>query len=307
MPMRSQSVTAREIARDLSAVILLAGQVGRNPFSDGVQRSTLDLPAYENRTVLKVWADQLEALAQALDLTRLRVLISVDQAGRLPTVPETAGSRIQPEIVRDPGEYRGTAGVVKDLSRDFGQSDWLLVAAANQIHQEPLAEVFEALCEGGESVSIVPSGGSEIAGMFLLRCARLRDVPDVGFVDLKEQAIPSARGHTPLHVSRRPPGSTLPIRTLAEYVRALRVIHAPAAADDVRVVTEDPYAETWKPVFSIVEPGAHVAQGAVLQDSVVLAGGRVEAGAAVARSVVCPTGVVRRGQCIVESMVPGSK
>jgi mannose-1-phosphate guanylyltransferase len=180
----------------------------------------------------------------------------------------------------------------------------VLVAAANQIQREPLGDVFEALCEGGESVSIVPSGGSEIAGMFLLRCARLRDVPDVGFVDLKEQAIPAARGHAPLHVSRRPAGSTLPIRTLAEYVHALRVIHAPTADG---VVADDPYAETWRPVFSIVEPGAHVATGAVLQDSVVLAGGHVETGSAVARSVVCPRGVVRRGQCIVESMVTGSK
>jgi ADP-glucose pyrophosphorylase len=66
---------------------------------------------------------------------------------------------------------------------------------------------------------------------------------------------------------------------------------------------EDPFAETWKPVFSIVEAGARVDQGAVLQDSVVLEGGRVEKGAAVVRSVVCSGGVARAGRCFVESTI----
>jgi hypothetical protein len=207
------------------------------------------------------------------------------------------------EVIRDAGEYRGTGGVVRDLTQRFAPESRVLVAAANQIQREPLADLFAALSAEDEAVSIVPHRRSEVAGMFLLRCARMRHVPAVGFVDLKEQAIPSARGQAPLHAARRAPGSLLPVRTLEEYVQALRVIHAPANPETSRFSLEDPFAETWISAFSIVEAGAQVAPDAVLQDSVVLAGGRVESGAAVARSVVCPGGVVRRGQCIVEGIV----
>lgn len=299
---------SRNAAPAVRSVILLAGQVGRNPFADGVGRSILDLPVEPGRTVLDVWLEQLDGLARALDLSRLHVCVSVDRTGHLPRATTTAECpRVEIEAARDAGEYRGTAGVVKDLTKGYGDDDWVMVGAANQMQRESLVDVFEALKERGESVSVVPSGDGEVAGMFLLRCARLKDVPEVGFVDLKEQAIPAARGHAPLAVVRRPAGSLLPVRTLAEYVRTLRVIHGGGDANGPGASREDPFGETWKSVFSIVESGAQVAGGAILQDAVVLAGGVVERGAVVARSVVCAGGTVQRGQHIVESIVTEHK
>ena len=86
-------------------------------------------------------------------------------------------------------EFRGTAGVVKDLTQDLGDGDLVLVATANQVQREPLGRVLRDLALGGEGVSLVPHGSSELAGVFLLRRDRLRDVPDVGFVDLNDAPL----------------------------------------------------------------------------------------------------------------------
>ncbi len=304
MAQHSDMLTTAEVVNDLRAVILLAGRVGRNEFADGVGRSVLDLPVDVSSTVLDRWIETLDQFATAFALPKIHLRVAVDRTGALPASRACEGHpRVEMEVVRDPEEYRGTAGLVKDLTKGYGENDQILVATANQIHREPLRDVFQVLWRGDESVSIVPHDGGEFAGVFLLRCARLCDVSDVGFVDLKEQAIPSARGKEPLFVKRRAPGSTLPIRTLGEYIRALRIIHSEPNSGSIISSPEDPFAETWEPVFSIVEPLAEVMPGAVLQDSVVLAGGRVEAGAVVTRSVVCAGGVVRRGQCVLESIV----
>ena len=304
MPTRTELRAPDMTSTDQLTVILLAGRVGQNPFADGIGRSVLDMPVARGRRVLDVWAERCAALAEQSGGAGLVVRIAVDQDGAAPDVAiPPSGGGVQFQVVRDVAEYRGTAGVVKDLTRDLKDSDLVLVASANQVQREPFGRFLPDLIAAGEGVSMVPHGASELAGAFLLRRSRLRGVPDVGFVDLKEQAIPDAVGSGPLRVSRRPRGSSLPVRTLDEYVAALRAMHAPGGFEDAGAGPEDPFAESWQPRFSIVEEGADVASDAVLQDSVVLAGGRVESGAVVARAVVCPGGVVRRGQTVAETVV----
>jgi len=287
----------------LRAVILLAGSVARNPFGDGLKRPPLDLPVDDVRTVFDLWREHLERLSDDLGISTLDVLVAIDRESAAPRAIDAAGRRVKFEVVRDSAEYRGTAGVARDLTRNFRDTDRVLVATASQIQREPLSDVFRSLSDDAEAVSVVPHGASEHAGAFLLRCDRLRDVSEVGFVDLKEQAIPSARHRTSLRVSLRPRGSALPIRTREEYLHALRTCHADGAWRGVEPARESALTESWRPEFSIVEPGADVAADAVLQDSVVLAGGRVERGAVVARSVVCPGATVRAKKCVVDALV----
>jgi len=290
----------------LRAVILLAGSVARTPFGDGVQRPPLDLPVDRDRTVFDVWKAQLERFAGDLEHSELTVLVALDRDSAAPRMSGAAtGQGVKFEVVRDSTEYRGTAGVARDLTRDFRDDDLVLVATASQIQREPLGDAFRSIGRGEEAVSVTPYGASEHAGLFLLRCDRLRDVSEIGFVDLKEQAIPSARHESPLRVARRPRGSALPIRTREEYLRALRTFHADGPWRGAESSRDNPFAETWRPEFSVVEAGAEVAPDAVLQDSVVLAGARVERGAVVARSVVCPGGTVRAGKCVVDALVVG--
>ncbi len=68
----------------------------------------------------------------------------------------------------------------------------------------------------------------------------------------------------------------------------------------------NPFDERWRPVFSIIEPGAQVAAGARLHDSVVLEGGVVGPGSEVVRSVVGRGGIVRRKQRILDDLVVGA-
>src|SRR5262245_30647164 len=75
MPPSRELSTAAEAARELRAIILLAGHVGRNPFADGVDRSVLDLPVRSDRTLLEQWTDQFDAFAAAFDVSKLEVVL----------------------------------------------------------------------------------------------------------------------------------------------------------------------------------------------------------------------------------------
>jgi NDP-sugar pyrophosphorylase family protein len=281
--------------------VLLAGHIGRNELAEGIGRSVLDLPVGPDLTIMDVWTLRFAELASDLRLGRLAVHVAIDRDAPEPaSAARTARPEVAIEVVRDAAEYRGTAGVVKDHTRDLGDDDRVLVAAAHSIQRERLSAFVPDLATSGDGLSIVGHGSSELAGVFVFRLGRLKDVPDAGFVDLKEQAIPDTLQADSLRVMRRPDGSSMPVRTLDEYIRALRVVHA---GGQPSLAEESPFSETWRPCFSLVEPGADVAASAEIQDSVVLAGARVEAGAIVARSVVCPGAVVRRGACVVESVV----
>jgi hypothetical protein len=134
----------------------------------------------------------------------------------------------------------------------------------------------------------------------LVSCKTLRLIPTSGYVDMKEQALPSiaARYEVTVMHRRRPTG--LPVRSLADYTMALRHYHRRRMG---KPAVSDPLAEDWLPAFAIVEDGARVDPRAHVHDSVVLKGGIVEAGAVVVRSVVCPGGVVRKDRTAVDQFV----
>ena len=68
----------------------------------------------------------------------------------------------------------------------------------------------------------------------------------------------------------------------------------------------DPYKESWRPTFGIIEEGAEVENDVRLHDSVVLCGGRVQRGAILIQSIVCPGGTVRRNDMVTDRLVEGS-
>ena len=134
----------------------------------------------------------------------------------------------------------------------------------------------------------------------LVRCAALRGVKPVGFVDMKEQALPQiARSHRVSVLECAAPTGA-PCRFPDQYVRAVRVLARLRAGHDH---SADPFAEDWQRTFALVEEQAQVDSTATIHDSIVLAGGRVERDAVVVRSVVCPGGVVKRGGQALDSFV----
>jgi NDP-sugar pyrophosphorylase family protein len=290
-----------DVADRLEAVILLAGQVRATPLSAAIERSLLDLPVADDRTLLDLWRDEVARLAEELGREALVARVVIDRAGTMPEhVPNGSTSRVDVRMERDPYDFRGTAGVLRDVSKDYAPDSWVLVVSAAQLPLTPLSELLAALRASGGDFSLLSHAGGMPMGTMLVRCGCLTGVADVGYVDMKEQALPQIRlEHRVTVVSRTAP-TALPVRSVADYVQALRVLHG---GSDRHNELEDPYAERWRPTFTIVEEGAHVEPGSHLQDSVVLRGGVVEGDAIVVRSVVCPGGRVRRRERVVGRLV----
>ena len=301
MAPKTGSLSDDAVVGDLCAMILLAGKVRPSTFSAQIGRSILDLPLDAERTLLDIWCEQASALARAIGTDALTVRIVVDQGGYSPQIANVrSNDRVVLRVERDPTEYRGTAGLLKDLAAGYPDEKWLLVGSASQLPLEPLYDLTAALSDVTNGISMVTHADGALAGMMLVRCRSLSVVPDVGFVDFKEQALPAIAKEHSIRVLRRERPTGLPILSLADYIEVLRVHHLSGHEDQP---LDDPFAERWEPAFALIEDGAQVHATARLHDSVVLKGGVVQEGAVVVRSVVCPGGVVRRRSHVIEEIV----
>lgn len=283
----------------LRAVILLAGGVRKTRFGSAIGRSVLDLPIDSFRKIFHHWHEQVEELAIRLDRDELPLRVMVDTAGTLPTAIQASG-RAKIVTERDPFEYRGTGGLLRDVATAYADEDFIVVANAGQVLLEPLADLIHQLASLGGDVGVVAHRDGTASGLMLIRCGTLRRIQAAGFADMKEQSLPAiAAGHDVRVLSFDSP-SGLPIRTMEEYVLALRWYHSDLGG---KADVGDPFAEDWRATFSIVEEGAAVDPQARVHDSVVLSGARVDRDAVLVRSVVCSGGLAKRDARVVNQLV----
>jgi NDP-sugar pyrophosphorylase family protein len=208
--------------------------------------------------------------------------------------------------VRDVASYRGTAGALRDLCCRFHDDDYVLVAHAAQVLKRPLTYLVRGLAQMDPhaNVTLWADRSGVPSGLYLVRCGSLNCVPEKGYFDLKEQALPRIAKHHRVMVARHAAEAAMPIRTLPDVIAALRWLHdghlsgGPLDALDV---------EAHCP-FSVCESGAHVDPSARICDSLVLAGAKVHSGAVVARSIICPGAIVPPNASIVDRvMTPASR
>jgi hypothetical protein len=286
----------------LQAIVLLGGTVRATDFSNAIGRSIVDLPVESKKTILDSWCLAARDLALSSGLEKLQLRVMVDRDSQQPVSGMTIGP-VELSIERDPLEYRGTGGVLKDLSGNYNERDYLLVGNAAQILIGELRSEVEALFEGNGDVNLISLPDGRPAGLMLVRCGALRNIASTGFVDLKEQAIPAIAKTHSVEVIRRRETCGLAVRNLGEYIGALRRYHQQKLGRFDR----SPYAEDWESSFALAEEGADVSSGARLHDSVVLKGGVAEDTAVVVRSLIGPGGVAGRGAMAVEALVRNSK
>jgi hypothetical protein len=199
-------------------------------------------------------------------------------------------------VETDPSELRGTGGVLRDLAQEYDDDDVLLVANAAQLLVAPLHELAsDAAARGGE-VTVAANSDGTPSSLSLLSCRALRQLPEVGFVDLKEQGLSLMASKFEVTTLWRSSAYGLPIRTPRDYLSALRAHHRMAAGASAH---EEAFGERWQWTFGLAERGASVDPDAKLHDAVVLRGGRVAAGALVADSIVCGGGVIRARETVV--------
>ena len=285
----------------LRGLVLLGGSVRASELSAAAVRPVLDLPLDDNGSILNHWLNHASELARSASLDRLLVRIKVNQ-----NAPEPRSAAVRHygnfRVERDLSDYRGTGGVLHDLASDYEDDDFILVANAAQVLLDPLTTIAEALYRKGGDFTVVSHEDGTPSGVMLVKCKTLRLIPPRGFVDLKEQALPLIASKYDVRVLHRRRPTGVPVRSLADYIRALRFLHREKTG---RPHATDPLAEDWGPTFSLVEEGATVDGSARVHDSVVLRGARVEPGAVVVRSVVCPGGVVGRDRTAVDLIVSG--
>ncbi len=283
----------------LKAVILLAGSVRPTQLSTSIGRSVMELPVDKDRSLLEFWHEQISAFTAALGQPRLPVRVMFDKTATLPAMPSPNG-RTAFSIEHDPNDFRGTGGVLRDVTRIYGADDYVLVANGAQVLVQPLDELAAALASLAGDVAVVSHRDGTPSGLMLVRCGVLEQVSTVGFLDMKEQVLPRIAQTHSVRVAHYTQPTGVPIRSLADYVQALSRHHLRLRGTSAAV---DPFAENLKSLFAIVQGGAQVDPAARLHDSVVLAGGRVDAGAILVRSIVCPGGYVRRDQRVVDRVI----
>jgi hypothetical protein len=284
----------------LKALVLLGGSVRPTQLSAAIGRSVLDLPIAAGRRLLQHWQSHAGDLARSLGQERLSVRVMIDADAPMPDLPVADDSAAM-SVERDPFDYRGTGGLLRDLTAGYADDDLVLVATAAQVLLEPLASLAVELARDDADVALVSHNTGVPSGLMLIRCSSLAMIAPVGFVDMKDQALPAIAQRHRVSVVRKDEPCGMPLRTLADYVAALRAYHEHLAGE----LHASPYEEDWHPAFALVEEGANVHPSARVHDSVVLRGGHVEADAVLVHSVVCPGGVVRRRRMVVAGLVTG--
>ncbi len=291
------SVNAIQQLGHVRAVVLLAGSVRATNLRKATDRFIMDLPIDAQKTVLDCWHDQLDDLAFELSIDHLPARVMIDRSSNAPKATSHEGpSHVQ--IEQDPGAFRGTGGLVSDVAKEYGDDDYLILANAAQVLLTPLPRLVEAMAQMQADVSLLCDKNHRPNGLTLIRCGALRGIPNVGFVDLNEQALPAIAQNHCVKVCRYEQPASMAIRSRRSYLDAVRAHHK--RTNNPCQLTDTTPDEDWSPTFGIVEPGATVDPSAVVHDSVVLAGGRVEANAVLVRSIVGPQGRVSQGESAVE-------
>ena len=285
----------------LRAVVLLGGTVRPSRLSSAIDRPVFALPLDKERSILDCWREQTAALGRQIGRPDIPLRVMIDRNSPEPRLTSASRPELAPlQVERDPQDYRGTGGVLRDLAGNYDEDDLLLVANAAQVLTTSLFRCAAALAQQPGKIVVADHQDGTPSGLLLVRCSVLSLIAEAGFVDMKEQALPAIAKLHQVFVCRFHDATGLPVRSLAQYVEALRWY---ALRETGATLHADPFAENLESAFGLVEAGAVVDPSARLHDSVVLSGGIVEARATLVQSIVCPGGRVRRGQIVVDQVV----
>jgi exopolysaccharide biosynthesis WecB/TagA/CpsF family protein len=287
------------LLKHVKAVVLLGGSVRPSRLTTAIERSILDLPFEDGRSILSHWQEQVGELRRMVGAISLPVRVMVDQASIEPeALEETDGVKVIVE--RDLSPYRGTGGLLRDLSAEYDDDDVLVVANAAQALMLPLTDLVRSMAELNGDVGLISHADGTPSGLMLVRCKALRKLSQSGYIDMKEQALPAIAKNFKVNHVYQTTVTGLPIRTLEEYVAALQKRYRLSQG---KPVPNDPFAEDRRATFAIVEQGAEIHSDARVHDSIILKGAVVEAGAMVVRSIVCPGGTLAAGETVIDSLV----
>jgi len=288
------------LAARLRSVVLLGGSVRRTRLIQATGRSVVDLPLTARQTILGGWVEQIGQLADELGIDSLSTRMLVG-AKVPPPRSRQNHPRVSLVVEADSGDYRGTAGLLRDKTVDYDDDDLILVASAGQVLIEPLTDLALELADAGGEANLLTHENGVPSGLMLFTAASLRDVPEIGYQDFKEQALPKIAERSRVQVVTRSDACALPVRTSQGYIEALRSYHRLRQA----FASPRAFEEDWRSTFSIVEPGVSIGADVLVHDSVVLRGAALESGSTLVRCVACPQSRLGAGARATDMLMEG--
>jgi hypothetical protein len=285
------------------SIIMLAGSLRPSPLRAEVGEPVLRMPIRGGYCLLDAW---LEALAGTDASAELRIVVNdlrdIDTLNGL-LARRSRGRERTIGVIPEPKAWRGTAGLVRDLTEALPGETRIAVLEAGCLPLLQLREALEAMNDECSGV-IVAGREREPAGISIFRRAALDGVSRVGYSDMKEQLIPvlHQKGLKITMVERDDP--VLRIRDRRSYLHAIATWSAPDDAGEAVAGTVDPSARLIG--CTVIEAGAAIEAGAIVHESVVMSGGRIGAGAVISRSVIGRNAVVEAGERVIEGVMGGS-
>ena len=279
----------------IDGVLLMAGGPRPSELAAASGLSTLDLSVDGRQTLLEVW---LSRLADLSDRWGENAGVRVVYCAR---TPRPGSPRSTPPVAltieQEEHEYRGAAGLARDVFETFPADATVLVIEAGRYAACTLNDLVDRHMASGADVTVGMNPDSTPAGVFLIRRAALELASRRGFMDMKEQWLRAAlAADFDVRVFRMPEPGIVLLRTREDIWRA--AIGAP-----VRRVILHNVGFTRPP--GVISPDAVVAADARVEESLIMAGARVGAGAIVVRSVLCPGAVVEPGRRVIDEIVSG--
>ena len=131
-------------------MILLGGSVRSGRLSAGIGRPVFELPIQAGCTILNRWCQDASSLALAAELPTLPLRVMVDRTATEPGIsPPSSNRAVVVSVERDPFDYRGTGGVLRDLAGAYDDDDVLVVANAAQVPARAAVEDRLRTCRTG--------------------------------------------------------------------------------------------------------------------------------------------------------------
>lgn len=290
----------RAVNDHLAACLILSGGLQPSPLSEETGLSVLDIPLTASNTVLDAWVDAIRALP--LD-SELPIRVIHDGPSYVPSDSSREIDRVGVEI--QSRALRGTAGVVADACRGYDPDSSVLVVEGSRYSVSGLGHLLCRHFKSGAEITLGRNPDQSPSGMYVVRCGACSLVPQIGFMDFKEQWLERLRrnGHR-IEVQDVPAPGSLPVHTLVQLLAAARLANTHMAGRLVASPAADGLIRNAEAQgLRVICPGALVGPGARVIDSIVMSGAVIPSNAIIVRSLICSKGPIQSGAEIADAVI----
>lgn len=290
--------------------VLLAGLLRPSPLREGIDLPALCLPMGGAGTLLDAW---LKVLKRVPGLHDVRIVVNsradhmtVNKLASSITIQNDDTAPLALSTIVEQTSWRGTTGLVRDVTEDLVEGDIVLVVEAHCLPPDSVRPVIDRM-QANRAGVVGISGLDQPSGVYALRIEAVRVTPSYGYMDFKEQFLPKLKEEGMRLSTARLSDRLVRLWDRRSYLEAVRVsLDGSRGHDGVARIAPQASVSPSAAMdgFSIVEPGAVVEDGAVVQDSVILAGATVGGGAIVSKTIVGPRASIAPRAVVVRQTIP---